>query len=1051
MNSTPQARTRRGWTLAIGLTAVFTAAPAPTSAVSPATQTHPAQVTDDARLELVEQRFATDPNGVIRLRYHLAGLDGDPLELIPQPATVPTTVPTAPITDPMSPPDTATPLPPEPPPPEPVALTFEVINYPPLSDADDVERLVGSDVDPDAFRTIAGDAIDGVAFDARPLLTRNDDGTVDVTLDIGTDVIDSVETRLKMERPGIYPLRVQLLLGDHNIIATAGTVVQRLAGAGDADIEVAPPIDLAVVTLTPSPLPRTDEGAIDAALTRLDEAIDLAAQLDTSVTLEVPPMLIAEEAATTAGSERLATSLAGDELIAMPLLPLDVSSAVAAGRGDAYTRLVRAGEDVLTEAVPTAPSRRDVWITTDPLSAGGAQHLRDLGTRFVVIGAELYAETISHERPPTDRFVVAELPDGATLPFLVVDSLSEQLAPAAADRILTASTSIEWGVATLAEMLVEQADEDATAAASADRPTAPPRRSRVLTAPDFSTPDARLLQALTQLVTTTPSVRFTPASTLTGVTDVALDDGEPITVQLPDVAGPSLAARIELIDATAQELAERDVDAATRRSPPSSMVGRTRQPDLHRLHRRGSRSGNRRAAGRSRRLEASGRVARAVHLHADGSPRHDRDPHRQHSRRAPRRDRRARRVEDHLSRWRPTRDAPTARRDQRDHPGRSRIQRDIVDQPRGVDPGRRGTRRAGHLDSAGHGVDRPRTSADGRTRVGAADLVVHTLAQPTTCGAVRRRPRTSPQHGQSRVRIPVTDSMNPTADDPTPTVHVVTDSSCDLPASIADELGISIVPLTIRFDDEEFVDREELSTAEFWTRCVNSDTLPETAAPAPGQFEQTYRSAAAKGATGIIVVSLSSALSATMQSAQLAARTINDDPSIDLDVRVIDSRTISMGLGTIAVACARAARGGVGLDDIEALAHDLVERTRVFGALDTLENLKKGGRIGNAKALLATALSIKPIIEVTGGVVEQAGKQRTRSKALAHLVSTVQSHQGNIENLAVLHADCSDIDLFVEMLAPYHTDDILVGEIGPVIGTHGGRGTIGVAFQVTGS
>jgi DegV family protein with EDD domain len=295
----------------------------------------------------------------------------------------------------------------------------------------------------------------------------------------------------------------------------------------------------------------------------------------------------------------------------------------------------------------------------------------------------------------------------------------------------------------------------------------------------------------------------------------------------------------------------------------------------------------------------------------------------------------------------------------------------------------------------------------------------------------------------------VSDSTNTTPDAPTATVHVVTDSSCDLPPDIADDLGISIVPLTIRFGDEEFVDREELSTAEFWTRCVNSDTLPETAAPAPGQFEQTYRTAAANGATSVIVISLSSALSATMQSAQLAARAVTDDDSIDLDVRVIDSRTLTMGLGTIVLACARAARDGAGIEEVEALAHDLVERTRVFGALDTLENLKKGGRIGNAKALLATALSIKPIIEVTGGVVEQAGKQRTRSKALAHLVEKVQSYGGNMENLAVLHADCSDVDLFVEMLAPYHAGDIVVGEIGPVIGTHGGRGTIGVAFQVT--
>jgi DegV family protein with EDD domain len=290
--------------------------------------------------------------------------------------------------------------------------------------------------------------------------------------------------------------------------------------------------------------------------------------------------------------------------------------------------------------------------------------------------------------------------------------------------------------------------------------------------------------------------------------------------------------------------------------------------------------------------------------------------------------------------------------------------------------------------------------------------------------------------------------MNQPAD-PGATVQVVTDSSCDLPAAIADEFGIRIVPLTIRFGDEEFVDREELSTAEFWSRCASSATLPETAAPAPGQFEQAYRAAAASGATGVVVVSLSSALSATMQSAQLAAKSLNDDPAVDLDVRVIDSRTISMGLGTIALACARSARDGAGIDEIQALADDLVERTRVYGALDTLDNLKKGGRIGNAKALLATALSIKPIIEVTGGVVEQAGKQRTRSKALAHLVATVKSYQGNIENLAVLHADCSDVDHFVEMLAPYSPDDIVIGEIGPVIGTHGGRGTIGVAFQIT--
>jgi DegV family protein with EDD domain len=287
-----------------------------------------------------------------------------------------------------------------------------------------------------------------------------------------------------------------------------------------------------------------------------------------------------------------------------------------------------------------------------------------------------------------------------------------------------------------------------------------------------------------------------------------------------------------------------------------------------------------------------------------------------------------------------------------------------------------------------------------------------------------------------------------------PTVRIVTDSSCDLPGPIAEELGITIVPLTIRFGDEEFVDREELSVAEFWSRCVNSTKLPETAAPAPGQFETQYRRLAAEGATGILVVSLSGALSATLQSAQLAARSVqadeSGDASSDVDIRVLDSRSITLGLGTIALACARLARDGASIDEVEAAAVDLIERTRVFGALDTLENLKKGGRIGNAKALLATALSIKPIIEVTGGVVEQGGKQRTRSKALNFLVEKVKSYDGAIENLAVLHADCSDVDEFVDMLRPFAPGEIVVGEIGPVIGAHGGRGTIGVAFQITG-
>lgn len=274
------------------------------------------------------------------------------------------------------------------------------------------------------------------------------------------------------------------------------------------------------------------------------------------------------------------------------------------------------------------------------------------------------------------------------------------------------------------------------------------------------------------------------------------------------------------------------------------------------------------------------------------------------------------------------------------------------------------------------------------------------------------------------------------------TIRIVTDSSCDLPDAVAREHGIRIVPLTIRFGDEEFLDREELSTSEFWRRCASSSTLPETAAPAPGQFEAVYRELHDQGATGVVVVSLSGALSATMQSAELAARAVADV----IPVRVVDSRSVSLGVGTIAIASARKAAQGATLDEVAALAHDLAARTKVWGALDTLDNLKKGGRIGGAKALLATALAIKPIIEVVDGKVEEGGKQRTRSKALKFLVDKVAEYDGKIDSVAVLHADCADVDQFVEMLRPHYDGEIVVGDIGPVVGTHAGRGTIGVGF-----
>lgn len=276
-------------------------------------------------------------------------------------------------------------------------------------------------------------------------------------------------------------------------------------------------------------------------------------------------------------------------------------------------------------------------------------------------------------------------------------------------------------------------------------------------------------------------------------------------------------------------------------------------------------------------------------------------------------------------------------------------------------------------------------------------------------------------------------------------VRIVTDSACDLPQSVADELGIEIVPLTIRIDGQEYVDRVDLTPAEFWAKCAASPELPSTAAPAPGQFEETFRSLAADGATSVVTISLSASLSATMQSAELGARGVADS----IAVTVVDSQQCTLGLGAIVMDCARLAAGGASHQVVVDRARDLATRTKVWGALDTLDNLKKGGRIGGAKALLASVLSIKPIIEVRDGKVEEGGKQRTRSKALAFLVEKLVE-AGPVENLMVLNADCSDVDAFVEQLRPHYAGEIVVGEIGPVVGSHTGRGTIGIAFCVAG-
>jgi fatty acid kinase fatty acid binding subunit len=273
-------------------------------------------------------------------------------------------------------------------------------------------------------------------------------------------------------------------------------------------------------------------------------------------------------------------------------------------------------------------------------------------------------------------------------------------------------------------------------------------------------------------------------------------------------------------------------------------------------------------------------------------------------------------------------------------------------------------------------------------------------------------------------------------------IRVVTDSACDVPEELARRLNIDIVSLSIRFGDQEFTDRVDLSPEEFWAKCKASKTLPETAAPSPGAFQAAYERAKADGCDGVIVLTLSALLSATNQSAVTGFKEMTDP----LPVRVVDTKAVSMAQGLLAIDVAELAASGADLDQLVAHAESLVPKVGVVAMLDTLEHLIKGGRVGGARALLGQVLSIKPLLELKDGVVAEAGRQRTRSKALVAIADVAKSH-APLKRLALVHGASSEVAVLEALVADVSTENpIIVTDMGPVVGTHGGPGIIGLCW-----
>jgi DegV family protein with EDD domain len=273
-------------------------------------------------------------------------------------------------------------------------------------------------------------------------------------------------------------------------------------------------------------------------------------------------------------------------------------------------------------------------------------------------------------------------------------------------------------------------------------------------------------------------------------------------------------------------------------------------------------------------------------------------------------------------------------------------------------------------------------------------------------------------------------------------IRVVTDSACDLSPELTDGRDLTVVPLTIRFGEQEFVDRVGLTPAEFWARCSESPVLPETAAPSPGVFQEAFDAAANDGCDGVLCVTLSAGVSATFQ----AARTAADGVDGRIPIRVIDSRSLTIGLGLLVIEATDMAAEGAGLDQIADRIEALVPHMIVYGVVDTLEHLEKGGRIGGARALLGSLLSIKPVLAVVDGVVEEESKQRTRSRSLRYLADKVRNGPP-IRRLAVANGAAPDIDDFLTMLDGVKSEfPFVVSDLGPVVGTHSGPRTVGVCI-----
>ncbi len=279
-------------------------------------------------------------------------------------------------------------------------------------------------------------------------------------------------------------------------------------------------------------------------------------------------------------------------------------------------------------------------------------------------------------------------------------------------------------------------------------------------------------------------------------------------------------------------------------------------------------------------------------------------------------------------------------------------------------------------------------------------------------------------------------------------VRIVTDSTSDLPPEICRELDITVVPLTVNFGDTGYKDGVDLSADDFYKKLIAADKLPTTSQPSAGAFAEAYKDVA-KDTDEILSIHISGKLSQTYNSARLAASVMEGS----CNIQVMDSLQVSMGLGCIVMAAARAASDGASMEDLQQLVSKMMPETRTFALLETLEYLAKGGRIGKVRAYLGNSLrplaifKVIPIVEVRDGEAHPLARVRTRKKGLDRLLTEASSASGITMAGVAYSTSRQEAESVLESLRPLvSSNNLVLSRFGPVLGTHLGPGALGLGF-----